>query len=159
MEPMSKQIAWETTTLTPEDTEAIAERLGNVLRGGEVLELISDLGGGKTTFVRGLARGAGSTDTVGSPTFTISRVYKTNQKTIRHYDFYRLSEPGLMAAELSESVGDPEDIVVVEWGDVVQDVLPSARVQVRFEQTEEGRTIRLEAPESLAYVIEAAKAV
>jgi tRNA threonylcarbamoyladenosine biosynthesis protein TsaE len=158
MEPMSDQIAWETTTRTPEGTETIAERLGAALKGGEVLELISDLGGGKTTFVRGLARGAGSKDVVGSPTFTISRVYKVGQKTIRHYDFYRLSEPGLMAAELSESAGDADDIVVVEWGNVVQDVLPIDRVQVTFEQAEDGRTIRFAAPKSLAYVIEAAKA-
>jgi tRNA threonylcarbamoyladenosine biosynthesis protein TsaE len=158
MEAMSDQIIWETTTITPEATEAIAQRIGAVLKGGEVLELISDLGGGKTTFVRGLARGAGSSDAVGSPTFTISRVYRAGQKTIRHYDFYRLAEPGLMAAELSESVGTADDIVVVEWGDVVQDVLPSDRLQVTFEQAQEGRTIRFTAPQSMAYLMEAARA-
>lgn len=156
---MSELVTWETTTLTPEGTEAIAERLGNVLKGGEVLELISDLGGGKTTFVRGLVRGAGSKDTVASPTFTISRVYKTDRRVIRHYDFYRLPEPGLMAAELSESVGDPEDIVVVEWGAAVQSILPKDRLQVTFGQVEDGRTVRFSAPKSLAYLIEAAKAL
>ena len=52
------------------DTEAYAEQIGNNLKGGEIIELISDLGGGKTTFVRGLARGMGSTDAVSSPSFT-----------------------------------------------------------------------------------------
>ena len=150
-------MTWEVTTLTPEGTEETAERLGAALKGGEVLELISDLGGGKTTFVRGLARGAGSTDAVASPTFTISRVYRAGQKSIRHYDFYRLSEPGLMAAELSESVGDAEDIVVVEWGDVVQNVLPIERLQITFELTPEGRTIQFQAPKTLSYLIEAVK--
>lgn len=154
---MSDDMTWEVTTLTPEGTEETAERLGAALKGGEVLELISDLGGGKTTFVRGLARGAGSTDAVASPTFTISRVYRAGQKSIRHYDFYRLSEPGLMAAELSESVGDAEDIVVVEWGDVVQNVLPIERLQITFELTPEGRTIQFQAPKTLSYLIEAVK--
>lgn len=154
---MSDQITWDTTTVTPEGTEAVAERLGAVLRGGEVIELISDLGGGKTTFVRGLVRGAGSSDTVGSPTFTISRVYRADQKTIRHYDFYRLPEPGLMAAELNESVGDAEDIVVVEWGDAVRNVLPMERLRVTLGLTEDGRSIHFQAPKSLAYLIEAVK--
>ena len=158
MEPMSDQITWDTTTITPEGTEQIAERIGAALKGGEVIEFISDLGGGKTTFVRGLVRGAGSKDAVGSPTFTISRVYKADQKTIRHYDFYRLSEPGLMAQELNESVGDADDIVVVEWGDIVQNVLPMERMRVTLTLTEDGRAIKFLAPKSYAYLIEAAKA-
>jgi tRNA threonylcarbamoyladenosine biosynthesis protein TsaE len=154
---MSDEITWEVATIAPEDTEAVAEQLGAALTGGEVLELISDLGGGKTTFVRGLARGAGSKDAVASPTFTISRVYRAGQRSIRHYDFYRLSEPGLMAAELSESVGDAEDIIVVEWGDVVKNVLPEARLRITFELAEEGRMIHFQAPKSLGYLIEAVK--
>jgi tRNA threonylcarbamoyladenosine biosynthesis protein TsaE len=157
MYPMNDSRKWQTVTRTAEDTELIAERLGRALHGGEAIELISDLGGGKTTFVRGLVRGAGSTDLVASPTFTISRVYRAGQKTVRHYDFYRLSEPGLMAVELSESLGDPDDIVVVEWGAVVQDVLPSDRLQVTFEHAEEGRTITFEVPLSLDYLLEAVK--
>jgi tRNA A37 threonylcarbamoyladenosine biosynthesis protein TsaE len=62
-----------------------------------------------------------------------------------------------MAAELRESVGDPDDIVVIEWGDVVQDVLPKERLRVTFEQTESGRSIGFEVPETLAYLIEAVK--
>ncbi len=155
---MSDQITWDTTTITPDGTEAVAERIGAVLKGGEVIELISDLGGGKTTFVRGLARGAGSKDTVGSPTFTISRVYKADQKTIRHYDFYRLPESGLMAAELDESVGSADDIVVVEWGEIVQNVLPMDRMRITFSLTEDGRALKIQAPKSYAYLIEAAQA-
>jgi len=154
---MSDQLTWETTTRTPEGTEAVAEQLGAALKGGEVLELISDLGGGKTTFVRGLARGAGSKDIVASPTFTISRIYRAGQRSIRHYDFYRLSEPGLMATELQESVGEAEDIVVIEWGDVVQSVLPDERVQITFELADEGRTIRFKTPKKFAYLLEAIK--
>src|SRR5687767_41688 len=87
-------------------TEQLAEQLGQRLKGGEVIELASDLGGGKTTFVRGLARGFGSTDKVSSPTFTVQKVYKTGGKEMHHYDFYRLAEAGLTGHELEDSIGD-----------------------------------------------------
>ena len=70
---MSQQTC-DITSTSIEDTERIAALLGSNLRGGELIELASDLGGGKTTFTRGLVRGGGSDDSVASPTFTISRV-------------------------------------------------------------------------------------
>lgn len=125
------------------------------LRGGEVIELISDLGGGKTTFVRGLARGAGSNDKVASPTFTINKVYKAPKFEIHHFDFYRLQEAGIVADELAEVVGDPHGVVVVEWGDVVQHVLPEERLSIAIQQTPAGaRQLTFRAPTSLAYLVE-----
>ena len=140
---------------TPEETEALGERIGRALRGGELIELTSDLGGGKTTLVRGLARGAGSQDHVASPTFTLSKMYRTDRFEIHHFDFYRLAEAGIMRDELQELVGDPQTVVVVEWSDIVHDVLPAERLKVILAQTAEGqRRIRLEYPDSLAYLKE-----
>ena len=120
------------------------------------MELVSDLGGGKTTFVRGLVRGAGSTDKVASPTFTVSKVYDAGKFALHHFDFYRLPEPGIVADELAELVHDPEVVIVVEWGDSVQYVLPEDRLTVRIEQTPEGnRRLSFSAPESLGYLLEA----
>jgi tRNA threonylcarbamoyladenosine biosynthesis protein TsaE len=59
-------------TKNADETVALGQKIGQQLQGGEVIELISDLGGGKTQLVRGLAAGMGSTDQVQSPTFTIS---------------------------------------------------------------------------------------
>jgi tRNA threonylcarbamoyladenosine biosynthesis protein TsaE len=148
---------WRTRTETAEETITLAVRLGRALRGGETIELSSDLGGGKTTFTRGLVRGAGSADKVASPTFTISRVYETKAGRVHHFDFYRLPEPGLMATALREAVDDPQDIVVVEWGAAVHDVLPKDRLTITFEQAEVGRTMTFHAPEKLAYLIEAVR--
>lgn len=114
------------------DTELIGEKIGRGLRGGEVIELVSDVGGGKTTFTRGLARGAGSTEVVGSPTFTVGREYATKKLKILHYDFYRLNDPGIIADELKETIGYQDSVVVVEWSDIVQDVLPKNRIQINF---------------------------
>lgn len=97
-----------------------------------MLELVGDLGSGKTVFVRGLAEGIGSKDSVASPTFTISRVYRAKQCDLHHYDFYRLSEPGIVKAELAESVSNPRVAVAVEWSQIVKDVLPDDRLKVEF---------------------------
>ena len=129
------------------------------MRGGEVIELISDLGGGKTTFTRGLARGFGSSDKVASPTFTISKVYQDGKgREMHHFDFYRLPEAGLIAAELADVLGDPSVILVVEWAGIVQDVLPKERLTITLQKTpEDQRIIALTAPQALAYLVESAQ--
>lgn len=128
---------WQIKSISSENTERIGREIGARLRGGEVVELASDLGGGKTTFVRGLAAGMGSQDSVSSPSFTISQVYKSEKLTLHHYDFYRLGEPGLMAQELSEVLEDPEAVVVVEWAGAVEDVLPGQRVTITIKAISE----------------------
>lgn len=143
------------TTTSAEETEQLAFRIAKNLRGGESIELASDLGGGKTTFTRGLAAGLESADAVGSPTFTLSREYAGGRLRIYHFDFYRLHEAGIMSDELAELIGDPSGVVVVEWADVVQDVLPAERLSITITATSEtGRTIELRAPEQLSYVLE-----
>lgn len=125
-----------------------------MLKGGEVIELISDLGGGKTTFVRGLAKGMGSNDKVASPSFTISREYKTGDLTLYHFDFYRLSDPGIVANELIEIISDQKAVVAVEWADIVEDVLPTNKLTVHINNMGENtRELIFEYPENLHYLI------
>lgn len=104
--------------------------MGRELKGGEVIDLVSDLGGGKTAFVTGLAKGLGSTDAVASPTFTICRVYRGQTVSLHHYDFYRLDDPGIIAQELKESIADPGVSVVIEWPATVADILPNDRLSI-----------------------------
>ena len=149
-------MTWQTNSTSSEVTEQLAEKIGRSLKGGEILELISDLGGGKTTFVRGLARGMGSTDRVASPTFTISRVYEAGDRELHHFDFYRLGEAGLITEELAEVLNDQQIVTVVEWANIVQDVLPSKRLTITIEKTPtDGRVLTFRAPESLNYLIRA----
>ena len=129
--------------------------LGRRLRGGEVIELVSDLGGGKTTFVRGLARGMGSNDKVSSPSFTLGNQYKSDGLTLYHFDFYRLGEAGIMKDELAEVVADPKAVTIVEWADIVEDVLPTDKMTIRIKASGENeRTLIFEYPESLKYLLE-----
>ncbi len=152
---MEKQAKVEVRSLSAEDTEALAATIGSRLTGGEMIELVSDVGGGKTTFVRGLARGAGSADSVASPTFTISKVYTAGQLTIYHYDFYRLQDAGLVALELEESIHSPSAVTVVEWSDIVAGVLPAERLRVEIESVGDSeRMLILSFPDKLKYLVE-----
>ena len=138
-----------------EQTEQIGRKLGAHLRGGEVIELASDLGGGKTTFVRGLAAGAGSHDSVGSPSFTISREYAAGELTIHHYDFYRLSEPGVMLPELQEVLQDSRAVAVIEWAGAVDEILPADRLRIVIAATGgESRRLDIAIPSALQYLKE-----
>jgi len=153
---MSTDMTYQTNSQSLENTEELAKQVGAKLRGGEVIALSSDLGGGKTAFVRGLARGMGSQDHVSSPTFTISQIYSAPQTglTLHHYDFYRLNEPGLMALELAETLTDPMAVLAVEWGDVVDGVLPDARLTISIVRTgDNARQLTLKYPEDMAYLL------
>lgn len=111
------------------EMKALGRELADAVKGGDIIELIGDLGSGKTTFVKGLADGLGIKDNVQSPSFTISQQYPTNKEaTLVHYDFYRLSDAGVLEHELREYIGNPSYITVIEWGDIVKDVLPVDRL-------------------------------
>jgi tRNA threonylcarbamoyladenosine biosynthesis protein TsaE len=143
------------TSTSADMTQHVAEKLGRKLRGGEVIELLSDLGGGKTTFVRGLARGMGSSDTVRSPSFTLANQYRCGELTLHHFDFYRLNDPGIVARELAEVMTDPKAIIVVEWADVVAQVLSQPHLTVSLKQTEEHqRDLSFVYPETYNYLFD-----
>lgn len=142
---------------TIEDTLAIGAALGQVLTGGELLELTSDVGGGKTTFTKGLGHGLGCRDTIQSPSFTISRVYDCDRGLqLHHFDFYRLQDAGIMAAELAECIADPLAVVVVEWAGIVDAVLPEKRLRITINAVSEtSRIFTIVVPKSAAYVADA----
>ena len=136
-------------------TEQIAAKIGAKLKGGEVIELISDLGGGKTVFAKGLTKGAGSADEVTSPTFTISKIYKCPNFDIHHFDFYRLNDPGIVSLEIKEVAGDPQIVTIIEWANVIKAVLPKNRVKVVIKnQQNNKRQIDIECPKKLIYLTE-----
>lgn len=118
---------------------ALGQAIGKHLRGGEVIELIGDVGAGKTTLTKGIAIGLGVDEDVQSPSFTISRTYQTARPDLllAHYDFYRLHDPGIMASELDEVVNDKGVVTVVEWAEIVNDVLPDGHVRMIIIPTSE----------------------
>lgn len=119
---------------TAEELIELGRTAGTKLRGGEVIELVGDVGAGKTTFVKGLALGLRiDDDDVQSPSFTISRSYPARDGlTLNHYDFYRLNDAGIMKMEIAESLHEPKNITVIEWGESVADVLPDERIVINI---------------------------
>lgn len=141
------------TVDSPEATVALGAAIGSKLRGGEVLTLESDLGGGKTTFVKGLAKGMGSKDRVHSPSFTVSNQYKADGLWLYHFDFYRLAEPGIMRLELDEVIGDSKVVIVIEWSDIVSEILPKDHLAVSIKKAdaELERIFKISYPKELSY--------
>lgn len=153
--PISTSSSMQFNSVSPQASETLGAKIGQKLRGGEVIELVSDLGGGKTTFTRGLVQGTGSNNLVSSPTFTICNRYRAKQLTIYHFDFYRLSDAGLMEHELAEAFEDPNGVVVIEWSDVVAHVLLTKRLTIDITaKDEDSRQFKLTYPKSLEYLVE-----
>ena len=116
--------------------KAFGARLGALLRGGEVIELVGDVGAGKTTLTKGVADGMRIDEDVQSPSFTISRVYDApNGLRLAHYDFYRLHDAGIMADELHETMSDPETVTIIEWAEIIAGVLPDDRLTIAITGT------------------------
>ncbi len=138
-------MTYEISTTDSAATQAIAQKLAKLLQGGEVIELSSDLGGGKTTFVQGLARALGYAGEVTSPTFTLSRVYQLpGELELHHYDLYRLGQSGVVGDELVEDMMAPHNITVIEWAGIIADDLPKDHLRIGFEVTgDTDRTLTL----------------
>lgn len=106
-----------------------------------MIELVGDLGGGKTTFVKGLAAGLGIKQIVTSPTFTIHRAYKFADGSLEHFDLYRLAgqDRDVVIDELAEVMTDPRAITAIEWAQPAERILPDDRLIIEFEFVDEDR--------------------
>jgi tRNA threonylcarbamoyladenosine biosynthesis protein TsaE len=119
-------------TRSADDTRTFAQRLGALLRAGDVVVLAGDLGAGKTVFTKGVALALGVAEQVVSPTFTIVREYDAAVPLV-HVDVYRLDNlQELHDLGLDDLIG-ADTITVVEWGDKVSAALPAERLDVRIE--------------------------
>lgn len=129
-------------------TQALGERLGAQLRGGEVVLLCGDLGAGKTQFAKGVARALGVEGEIVSPTFTMAARY-AGRLPLVHYDLYRVAR----AAELREigflESDDPREVALVEWGDRVAAPAGAVRVDLSIEG-EGARRITVHGLESMS---------
>ena len=121
-----------------EETELIGERLASLLEAGDVLTLEGELGAGKTTFTKGIAKGLGIKRTVNSPTFTIVKEYE-GRLPLYHMDVYRLEYS-------DEDIGFDEyfngdGVSVVEWAQFIEDYLPIDRLDIRIKYNGDSRLL------------------
>lgn len=102
------------------------------------IQLIGDVGVGKTTFTRGLAKSMGISEPVTSPSFTISKRYAGKKGNLIHYDFYRLDDPGLMAEDLNDALSEEDSVIVIEWGSSIENLLPAQCKKIHIALNDDG---------------------
>jgi tRNA threonylcarbamoyladenosine biosynthesis protein TsaE len=131
----------------PASTQAVAARLGPLLRPGDLILLEGDLGAGKTTFTQGLARALGVGSVVTSPTFVLVNVYPTRAGfDLVHCDVYRLDRLSEVVDLALPEMLDDGSVAVVEWGERAAAALPGDRLRVSLTADDDGgRTVTVEA--------------
>ena len=137
-------------THSPEETEAVGEALGKVLKAGTVIAYKGDLGAGKTAFTRGLARGLGCRELVTSPTYTIVNEYLGGRLPLFHFDMYRLESSDDLFDIGWEDYLERQGVCAVEWSENVEDAMENPIVITIQKLSDEERNIILEGAEDLA---------
>ena len=137
-------------THSPEETEALGEKLGKILPAGTVLAYRGDLGAGKTAFTRGLARGLGCRDLVTSPTYTIVNEYLGGRLPLFHFDMYRLRSSDDLWDIGWEDYLDRGGVCAVEWSENVAEAMEDA-ITITIEKLDDTtRRITIEGGNCLA---------
>lgn len=126
-----------------EKMQSFGEKLGSMLKGGEVITLNGDLGAGKTELSKAIAKGLGIEDHITSPTFTIVNEYEGRLKLF-HFDVYRLSSAEEMYELGYEEYFYSDGVSLIEWAELIREVLPEERLEIFIFQTERENERELE---------------
>ena len=126
--------------MTEEDTRLLGLRIAEALEPGDIIALVGDLGTGKTALTGYIAEGLGITEDVISPTFTIVREYRSGRLPLFHFDVYRLSSGQELLDTGAEDYLEGDGVCVIEWADIVADILPEDALVVSLSYGEDGNT-------------------
>jgi len=121
-----------------EEMIRFGEQIARSISVPACIELIGDVGTGKTTITKGIAKGLGVEDEITSPSFMISKQYAFSDGKLVHYDFYRLADPGIMSEDLAENLADKKTVTIVEWGDSVSELLPEGHKKFYIKLLDDG---------------------
>lgn len=121
-------------TRSAEETFALGKEIGETAFPGMVISLVGDLGAGKTVFTQGVAEGLGVKGVVNSPTFTILQVHDDGRLPLYHFDVYRIAEPEELYEIGIEEYFYGEGVTIIEWADLIQDMLPVGYLHVLIEK-------------------------
>ena len=132
----------EIRTSSPEETERLGERIGRALEPGIVVALIGELGAGKTTLTKGIARGLEVPDLVHSPTFTLIHEHK-GRLPVYHFDLYRLDTPEQIEDLGYEDYFNGQGVTIIEWAEKIPSLLPDDHLEIRISGEDDARTFTL----------------
>lgn len=132
------------------ETENLAEKLGKVLKAGDIVAYRGSMGMGKTAFTRGLAKGLDITDDVSSPTFALVYEYRGNGLNLYHFDMYRVENFEDLYSTGFFDYMDMGGVIAIEWSENIEEALPQNTIFVNIEMTgENSRKITIEGDERL----------
>jgi tRNA threonylcarbamoyladenosine biosynthesis protein TsaE len=137
----------EVRAASAEETREVGEAVASVLRARDAVMLTGELGAGKTTFAQGVGRGLGIEEPVVSPTFTLVKEY-SGILDLAHVDVYRLDRVQDVVDLALDELGGGNDVLLVEWGDAIEELLPASRLRVEITtavDAEEARMISISA--------------
>lgn len=118
------------------ETEEFGEKLGSILKPGDIISLTGDLGAGKTTLTKSIGKGLGVEDYITSPTFTLINEYK-GRLNLYHFDVYRLEGPIDLYDLGFEEYIYSNGVSIIEWGDKIKEILPEERINIQIEKSVE----------------------
>ncbi len=121
-------------TNSAEETFALGRQIGQRAKAGEVYTLIGDLGVGKTVLTQGVAAGLGIDEPISSPTFTIVRIYEEGRMPFYHFDVYRIVDVEEMEEIGYEDYFYGDGVCLIEWANLIEEILPSACRQITIEK-------------------------
>ena len=121
-------------TYSAQETFEFGKKIGETVKPGQVYTLIGDLGVGKTVFTQGLAQGLGITEPVNSPTFTIVQIYEEGRMPFYHFDVYRIGDVEEMEEIGYEDCFYGEGVCLIEWANLIEDILPERYTQITIEK-------------------------
>lgn len=118
-------------TVSQDETCALGRKLGELLKAGDVVCLVGDLGTGKTAFTKGIAEALGISGYITSPTFTFVNEYQ-GWLPMFHFDVYRIGEPEDLFEIGFEEYLEQDGVVIIEWANMIKDILPSDYIWVEI---------------------------
>lgn len=121
-------------TYKPEETFELGKKLGAEAGAGEIYCLNGDLGVGKTVFTQGFAEGLDILEPVNSPTFTIVQQYEEGRLPLYHFDVYRIGDVSEMDEIGYEDCFYGEGVCLIEWSDLIEEILPDSVIKVKIEK-------------------------
>lgn len=117
-----------------EETAALGERLGKILKPSDIVCLTGDLGTGKTHITKGIAKGLGIDEPITSPTFTIVNEYDTGRLKLYHFDVYRVSDPDEIYAIGFDDYIFSNGVSIIEWANYIEEILPSEYLHIYIQK-------------------------
>lgn len=124
------------TVRNEKETEVFARELAKMAQPGSVICLTGDLGVGKTTMTKGIAKALGIEEPITSPTFTVVQEYEGGRLPLYHFDVYRVNDPEELFELGFDEYIHGKGVCVIEWADLIRGMLPQKRIEVDIERSE-----------------------